>query len=196
MLEFLSGTETQSRDCDVTCSAGGRTSTSHPLLPKLRDHHKEEGRRIVRVRCSRGLLQNNISWTWQDFGTHELTAAVTICARPAEAQPRKNPNVGMGRVHKVLCLIEELLAIDELLGGKVFFRDAVPQRLFSRDDPVTMFTEVALSGLSGFKTKHVELERKKVYKQSGRGQNSGGFDQNTVCALLNSQTINFLRIQV
>lgn len=54
------------------------------------------------------------------------------------------------------------MAIDEPLGGKVFFRDAVPQRLFSRDDPVTMFTEVALSGLSGFKPEHVELGRKKV----------------------------------
>lgn len=47
-------------------------------------------------------------------------------------------------------------------GGKVFFRDSVPQRLFSRDGPVTMFTEVALSGLGGFKTEHMELGRKKV----------------------------------
>lgn len=86
-------------------------------------------------------------------------------------------------------------------GGKVFFRDSVPQRLFSRDGPVTMFTEVALSGLNGFKAEHMELGRKKIgagglYKRSWRGKKSGGFDQNAVCALLNSQTINFLRIQV
>lgn len=47
-------------------------------------------------------------------------------------------------------------------GGKVFFRDSVPQRLFSRDGPVTVFIEVALSGLGGFKTEHMELGRKKV----------------------------------
>lgn len=64
----------------------------------------------------------------------------------------------MRGVNEVTRLTEELLATD----GQVFFRDAVPQRLFSRDGPVTMFIEVVLSGLSGFKTEHMELGRKKV----------------------------------
>lgn len=74
-------------------------------------------------------------------------------------------------------------------GGKVFFRDSVPQRLFSRDGPVTMFTEVALSGLGGFKTEHMELGRKKV--GGGGGYISGAGEEKRVVDLIKTQYVHY-----
>lgn len=94
----------------------------------------------------------------------------------------------MGRrgVHEAPCLIEEQLM--DSWGGKVFFRDSVPQRLFSRDGPVTMFTEVALSGLSEFKTEHMELGRKKV---EGGGYISGAGEEKRVVDLIKTQYVHY-----
>lgn len=83
-------------------------------------------------------------------------------------KPDKAPSMGMGVVHKVPHLAEELLATG---GG-----NATPEMLPLIDCPCPgnglMYIEVAISGHSGFKRPHVVGENWKwrlVYKRSWRG---------------------------
>lgn len=71
-----------------------------PLPPKA--HHRRRGRKIVRVRDQDGAKQNYVFQIWQDCGIHELTAAITICTRPAQNQDNQTHSLQGGL--RTLCL--------------------------------------------------------------------------------------------
>lgn len=75
------------------------------LLAELKDHHGTG--KIVRARGTGRLYQNLVCWTWECGYTQELTAVVTACTIPSQAEYQH----GWRGALEVLLVAKELLVL-------------------------------------------------------------------------------------